>query len=181
MQHSSLAGVSNTAARKRRTERALALRPNLLDAQMFLANLLVGTGKVEQAVRLLRDALKTNGNNAATHWELGYAYRFAGMLDEAVAECERARELDPLVKANGSVFNTYLYWGNTGSLLRACRSTIPHSFSFTVALENFTKRSSTKLRKILIVRTNSTPLCTRELERLSVTRFMTARQKAWIS
>jgi len=92
-------------------ERALAIRPNLLDAQMFLANLLVDTGKVEQAVPLLRDALKTNGNYAAAHWELGYAYRFAGMLDESVAECERARQLNPLVKANGSVLNTYLYLG----------------------------------------------------------------------
>ena len=92
-------------------ERALALRPNLLDAQMFLANLLIDTGKIEQAVPLLRDALKTNGNYAAAHWELGYAYRFAGMLDESVAECERARQLAPLVKGNGSVLNTYLYLG----------------------------------------------------------------------
>ena len=92
-------------------ERALAIRPNLLDAQMFLANLLVDTGKVEQAVPLLRDALKTNGNYAFAHWELGYAYRFGGMLDESVAECERARQLDPFVKANGSVLNAYLYLG----------------------------------------------------------------------
>ena len=92
-------------------ERSLAIRPNLLDAQIFLANLLEDTGKVEQAVPLLRDALKTNSNYAAAHWELGYAYRFAGMLDQSVAECERARQLDPLVKANGSVFNTYLYLG----------------------------------------------------------------------
>ena len=92
-------------------ERALAIRPNLLDAQMFLANLLVDTGKVEQAVPLLRDALKTNGNYAAAHWELGYAYRFAGMLDESVAECERARQLLPFVKGNGSVLNAYLYLG----------------------------------------------------------------------
>jgi DNA-binding winged helix-turn-helix (wHTH) protein/TolB-like protein len=91
-------------------ERALAIRPNLLDAQIFLANLLVDTGKVEKAVPLLRDALKTNGNNAAAHWELGYAYRFGGMLDESVAECERARQLDPLVTgSNGSALNTYLY------------------------------------------------------------------------
>jgi DNA-binding winged helix-turn-helix (wHTH) protein/TolB-like protein len=92
-------------------EKALAIRPNLLDAQIFLANLLVDTGKVEQAVPLLRDALKTNSNYAATHWELGYAYRFAGMLKESVAECERARQFDPFVKANGSVLNTYLYLG----------------------------------------------------------------------
>lgn len=92
-------------------ERALAIRPNLLDAQMFLANLLIDTGKVEQAVPLLRDALKANGNYAFAHWELGYAYRFAGMLDESVAECERARQLDPFVKGNGSVLNAYLYLG----------------------------------------------------------------------
>ena len=100
-------------------ERALAIRPNLLDAQMFLANLLVDTGKVEQAVPLLRDALKTNGNYAFAHWELGYAYRFAGMLDESVAECERARQLDPFVKANGSVLNTYLYLGQYQKFLES--------------------------------------------------------------
>lgn len=92
-------------------ERALAIQPSLLDAQIFLANLLIDTGKVEQAVPLLRDALGTNPNYAAAHWELGYAYRFAGMLNESVAECEHARLLDPLVKANGSVLNAYLYLG----------------------------------------------------------------------
>jgi DNA-binding winged helix-turn-helix (wHTH) protein/TolB-like protein len=100
-------------------ERALAIQPNLLDAQIFLANLLVDTGKVEQAVPLLRDALKTNGNYAAAHWELGYAYRFAGMLNESVAECERARQLDPLVKANGSVLNSYLYLGQYQKFLQS--------------------------------------------------------------
>jgi DNA-binding winged helix-turn-helix (wHTH) protein/TolB-like protein/Tfp pilus assembly protein PilF len=100
-------------------ERALAIRPNLLDAQVFLANLLVDTGKVEQAVPLLRDALKTNDNYAAAHWELGYAYRFAGMLDESVAECERARQLLPLVKGNGSVLNTYLYLGQYQKFLES--------------------------------------------------------------
>jgi tetratricopeptide (TPR) repeat protein len=66
----------------------------------------------------LRDALKTNGNNAAAHWELGYAYRFAGMLDESVAECERARQLGQ-VKSNGSVLNTYLYLGQYQKFLES--------------------------------------------------------------
>jgi DNA-binding winged helix-turn-helix (wHTH) protein/TolB-like protein len=100
-------------------ERALSLRPNLLDAQIFFANLLIDTGKVEQAVPLLRGALKTNENNAAAHWELGYAYRFAGMLDESVAECERARELGPLANSNGSVLNTYLYLGQYQKFLKS--------------------------------------------------------------
>lgn len=92
-------------------ERALAIQPSQLEAQIFLANLLIDTGKIEQAMPLLRDALKTNSNYPLAHWELGYAYRFAGMLNESVAECERALQIDPLVKANGSVLNTYLYLG----------------------------------------------------------------------
>jgi DNA-binding winged helix-turn-helix (wHTH) protein/TolB-like protein len=100
-------------------ERALAIQPTLLDAQIFLANLLIDTGKVEQAVPLLRNALKTNGNYAAAHWELGYAYRFAGTLDESVAECERARQLAPFVKGNGSALNTYLYLGEYQKFLES--------------------------------------------------------------
>ena len=100
-------------------ERALAIQPGQLEAQIFLANLLVDTGKVEQAVPLLRDALKTNPNHAAAHWELGYAYRFAGMLEESVAECERARQLDPVVKSNGSALNTYLYLGEYDKFLHS--------------------------------------------------------------
>jgi DNA-binding winged helix-turn-helix (wHTH) protein/TolB-like protein len=100
-------------------ERALTLQPNQLEAQMFLANLLVDTGRVEQAVPVLRDALRINPNHAAAHWELGYAYRFAGVLDESAAECERARKIDPLVKSNGSVCNTYLYLGQYDRFLRS--------------------------------------------------------------
>jgi tetratricopeptide (TPR) repeat protein len=67
---------------------------------------------------MLRNALKTNPIHAAIHWELGYAYRFAGMLNESVQECERARQLDPLVKSNGSVLNTYLYLGEYDKFLQ---------------------------------------------------------------
>ena len=99
-------------------ERALALQPSQLDAQVFLANSFIDTGKVEQAVPLLRTALKTNPNYAPAHWELGYAYRFAGMLNESVAECEHARLIDPFVKGNnGSVLNAYLYLGEYDKFL----------------------------------------------------------------
>jgi|HubBroStandDraft_2_1064218.scaffolds.fasta_scaffold33997_1 DNA-binding winged helix-turn-helix (wHTH) protein/TolB-like protein len=109
-------------------ERALALEPSQMDAQMFLANLFVDTGKVEQAVPLLRDALKANDNYAPVHWELGYAYRFAGMLPESVAECERALQLDPLVKSNGSVLNTYLYLGEYDKFLASLPDVQDSSF-----------------------------------------------------
>jgi tetratricopeptide (TPR) repeat protein len=42
---------------------------------------------------------------------LGYAYRFGGMLQESVAECERARQVDPGVKLSSSALNSYLYLG----------------------------------------------------------------------
>ena len=100
-------------------ERALSLQPGQLEAKIFLANLLIDTGKVEEAVPLLREALKTNPNHAEAHWELGYAYRFAGMLAESVVECERARQLDPLVKSNGSALNSYLYLGQYDKFLRS--------------------------------------------------------------
>jgi tetratricopeptide (TPR) repeat protein len=99
-------------------ERALALQPKQLEAEMFFANLLIDTGKVEQAVPLLRDAIRSNSNDAAVHWELGYAFRFAGMLKQSVAECERALQIDPLVKGNGAVLNTYLYLGQYDDFLR---------------------------------------------------------------
>jgi DNA-binding winged helix-turn-helix (wHTH) protein/TolB-like protein/Tfp pilus assembly protein PilF len=109
-------------------ERALAIQPHQMDAQMFLANLFVDTGKVEKAVPLLRDALKANDNYAPVHWELGYAYRFAGMLNESVEECERARQLDPSVKSNGSVLNTYLYLGEYDKFLASLPEVNDSSF-----------------------------------------------------
>ena len=147
-------------------ERALAIRPNLLDAQMFLANLLVDTGKVEQAVPLLRDALKTNANNAAAHWELGYAYRFAGMLDESVAECERARQLNPLVKSNGSVLNSYLYLGQYKKFLESLPIDDSSFILFYRGFGEFPKSSLTRPQKTLIAPTSSTLLCMQESAKL---------------
>jgi tetratricopeptide (TPR) repeat protein len=62
------------------------------------------------------------------HWELGYAYRFAGMLNESIAECERARQIDPLVKSNGSALNTYLYLGQYDKFLASLPDVNDSSF-----------------------------------------------------
>jgi DNA-binding winged helix-turn-helix (wHTH) protein/TolB-like protein/Tfp pilus assembly protein PilF len=100
-------------------ERALSLQPAQIETRIYMANLFTDTGRVEQAVPLLREALKTNPNHAEIHWELGYAYRFAGMLDESVAECERARQLDPGVKLSSSALNSYLYLGRYDKFLQS--------------------------------------------------------------
>jgi TolB-like protein len=92
-------------------EKAIALNPALAEPRIYLANLLTDTGRVEQAVPLLRSVLKDNPNNAEAHWELGYAYRFAGMLKESVEECEKARQNNPQVKISSSAINGFLYLG----------------------------------------------------------------------
>ena len=100
-------------------ERALALNPDGINAHVFKANLLTDTGNVEQAVPLLRDAVATNPNNAEAHWELGYAYRFAGMLRESIEEGEQARRIDPEVKLTSSAFNSYLYDGQYDKFIKS--------------------------------------------------------------
>jgi DNA-binding winged helix-turn-helix (wHTH) protein/TolB-like protein len=99
--------------------KALSLQPDEIDARIYMANMFTDTGQVEKAVPLLREALKSNPNHAEVHWELGYAYRFAGMLQESVSECERARQIDPGVKLNSSVLNTYLYLGQYDRFLQS--------------------------------------------------------------
>jgi DNA-binding winged helix-turn-helix (wHTH) protein/TolB-like protein/Flp pilus assembly protein TadD len=100
-------------------ERALFLQSAQIEAHIYMANLFTDTGRVERAVPLLREALKTNPNHAEVHWELGYAYRFAGMLKESISECERARQLDPSVKLNSSALNSYLYLGQYDKFLQS--------------------------------------------------------------
>jgi tetratricopeptide (TPR) repeat protein len=104
-------------------ERALALQSDQIDARIYMANMFTDTGKVEKAVPLLREALKTNPNHAEIHWELGYAYRFAGMLRESVLESENARRLDPGVKLNSSALNGYLYLGQYDRFLESLPKT----------------------------------------------------------
>jgi serine/threonine protein kinase/tetratricopeptide (TPR) repeat protein len=100
-------------------EKAIALNPSLVEAKIYMANLLTDTGRVEQAVPLLRAVLQDNPNNAEAHWELGYAYRFAGMLQESVLECERARANNPDVKISSSAMNSYLYMGDYEKFLQS--------------------------------------------------------------
>jgi DNA-binding winged helix-turn-helix (wHTH) protein/TolB-like protein len=104
-------------------ERSLVLQLEQIEARIYMANMFTDTGRVERAVPLLREALKTNPNQAEIHWELGYAYRFAGMLNESLSECERGRTLDPSVKLNSSTLTTHLYLGQYDRFLETLPKT----------------------------------------------------------
>lgn len=100
-------------------ERAIALNPSLVEPRVYMANLFTDTGRVEQAIPLLRDALRASPNDAAAHWELGYSYRFGGMLAQSIEEGERARGFDPQIKINSSAMNAYLYLGQYDRFLQS--------------------------------------------------------------
>ena len=57
-------------------EKAIALNPALVEPRIYMANLLTDTGRVEQAVPLLRSVLQDSPNNAEAHWELGLRLPF---------------------------------------------------------------------------------------------------------
>jgi DNA-binding winged helix-turn-helix (wHTH) protein/TolB-like protein len=88
-------------------DQALELSPDLPQARLMKAKLLTETGRVEQAVPLLLELLKTNPNIADAHWELSYAYRYAGLLSESIEEGERALQIDTRLESHQ--FNGYLY------------------------------------------------------------------------
>jgi DNA-binding winged helix-turn-helix (wHTH) protein/TolB-like protein/Tfp pilus assembly protein PilF len=90
-------------------EKALALKPQQPEARMLLANFLTENNRVEEAVPMLRKIIEENPNHSLARWELSYAYRYSGMLDQSIAEGERALQLDPHIK--GHLFNSYLYAG----------------------------------------------------------------------
>ncbi len=103
-------------------DKAIALDPVFPEPRVYMANLFTDTGRVEEAVPLLRVALQSNPNNAEAHWELGYAYRHGGMLEASAAECELARRLDPEVKINSSALNSYLYLGEYEKFVKSLPS-----------------------------------------------------------
>lgn len=90
-------------------EQALALDPELSQARLMMAKLFTETGRVEQASPLLIELVKANPNMAEAHWELSYAYRYAGLLDESTQEGDRALEINTRLESHQ--FNTYLYAG----------------------------------------------------------------------
>lgn len=90
-------------------DRALTLRPQQTEASVMLANFLTENNRVEEALPMLRRVVEENPNHPLARWELSYAYRYSGMLDQSIAEGESALQLEPNIK--GHLFSSYLYAG----------------------------------------------------------------------
>ena len=96
---------------RRALETALRLDPSDIVPRLAMANVLIESNRVEEAVPLLRGVMEGTPRSADALWELAYAYRFAGLLDESVSANERAAAMDPFVLGGANIPLAHLYKG----------------------------------------------------------------------
>jgi len=80
-------------------ERALALDPDYTEAATSLIGWYVEGGDLAKAFAQAQDLARRRPDSADAHYMLGYALRYAGLLDEAAQQCEIAFRLDPHTRA----------------------------------------------------------------------------------
>jgi serine/threonine protein kinase/Tfp pilus assembly protein PilF len=76
-------------------ERALQLDPNRIVAAGQLITNRVERAELGKAYEAAQALVKNRPESAEAHFVMGYVYRYAGMLDHATAECNKALALDP--------------------------------------------------------------------------------------
>lgn len=77
------------------TSRALALDPELAEARDLHIQRFAEKGEWRTAYDLAIDFVRKQPERAQAHFTLAYVFRYAGLLDEAMAECEAASQRDP--------------------------------------------------------------------------------------
>jgi DNA-binding winged helix-turn-helix (wHTH) protein/TolB-like protein len=98
-------------------KRSLSLNPDSIETNVLLANFLTENNRLEESIPLLRGVVAANPNSPFALWELSYAYRYAGMLDESISEGEKALSLYPSL--TGHLFNSYLYAGQYDKFIQS--------------------------------------------------------------
>jgi tetratricopeptide (TPR) repeat protein len=75
--------------------RALALDPNLEDAEQQIVSLDTDAGKLVQAYKEAKKMVENRPQSGFAHFTLSYVLRYAGLLKETAQECDAAMRLDP--------------------------------------------------------------------------------------
>jgi tetratricopeptide (TPR) repeat protein len=86
-------------------QKAIELRPDLVEARVHLANYLLESGNATEAAGLLEAALRYDSLNVLARLNLGDAYRLLGKTSDA------QRELDWVVKTDPSVAQAHYNLG----------------------------------------------------------------------
>ncbi|MGA7685390.1 MAG: protein kinase [Terriglobales bacterium] len=76
-------------------QKALALEPGRTDAAGSLAINLADTGYLAKGLEDARELVRRRPDNAFAHFSLAYVLRYAGLLNDAQAECDKALAIDP--------------------------------------------------------------------------------------
>jgi tetratricopeptide (TPR) repeat protein len=89
-----------------RFQQATRLNPGLAEAHNSAGNLLLGSGRVDEAIVKYREALRLKPDFADAHYNLGNAYLRRGQADEAMAAYREAVRLSPaLPEPHNSIGN----------------------------------------------------------------------------
>ncbi len=99
--------------------KALALNPELIAALSYLAMYYTETNRIDQAVLLARKMLEINSDSASAHFTLGYIYRYAGVVELAIKEMEKAVAIDPENPGFRSLIGAY---SGTGQYHKALKT-----------------------------------------------------------
>lgn len=76
-------------------EKALKVRPDLVDAHLVLANFMMEAGNAKGARKHLEMAIRYDNKNITAHLQLGDAYRLLNKADDAKRELEWVLSADP--------------------------------------------------------------------------------------
>jgi TolB-like protein/Tfp pilus assembly protein PilF len=93
-------------------ERALTLDPYLLPAGLSRVIFLTDEGKLLEALDIADTLVERHSQSADAYFARSYVRRYASLVDQAIADCERALELDPTNYRWRSCANNFMLDGS---------------------------------------------------------------------
>ncbi len=115
--------AADLARRRELLEESVKFDADFAPALAALGSLYAKTGKSEESAAELHRALKISPDTPAFHSTLGYVYRYAGLLDESIAEYRQSQRLDAglvnLIDTEEQITKALIYKGDYRAALES--------------------------------------------------------------